>query len=79
MITYIDSNFSILQLICLVEEFPPLSELITYNFNSEEEFKEFFNINNIKCFVSNARTYNTRIPDYQILDDYEALKIRFGL
>lgn len=74
MITYIDSDITKLSLTVLDD-----SEVIVKEFDTEQEFKDYFVDNNILLLVSNARSYNTRISDTQIVEDYSNLKSRFNL
>lgn len=74
MITYIDSDIAKLTLTLLKD-----SEVVVKEFHTEQEFKEYFVDNNILLLVSNARSYNTRISDTQIVQDYSNLKSRFNL
>jgi hypothetical protein len=74
MITYIDSDIAKLTLTVLKD-----SEVVVKEFNTEQEFKNYFVDNNILLLVSNARSYNTRISDTQIVQDYSNLKARFNL
>lgn len=53
-------------------------EVQTSQFNNDQEFKDFILDNNIVLLVSTSRNY-TETTDYEILENYNALKSRFGL
>lgn len=55
-----------------------IGEVKTSEFNNDQEFKDFMLDNNVILLVSTSRNY-TETPDYEILENYDNLLIRFGL
>ena len=55
-----------------------IGEVETSEFNDDQEFKDFMLDNNVILLVSESRNY-TETPDYEILENYDNLLIRFGL
>ena len=55
-----------------------IGEVETSEFNNDQEFKDFMLDNNVILLVSESRNY-TETPDYEILENYDNLLIRFGL
>ena len=55
-----------------------MGEVETSEFNDDQEFKDFMLDNNVILLVSTSRNY-TETPDYEILENYNALKSRFGI
>jgi len=47
-------------------------------FNTDQEFKDFMTEHNVILSVSTSRNY-TEIPDTEIVQNYNALKLRFGI
>jgi hypothetical protein len=71
MKNYIENSELSITYICI-------GEVQTSEFNNDQEFKDFMLNNNIVLLVSTSRNY-TETPDYEILENYNALKSRFGL